>query len=265
VIAQTSIAIADEDRQFAAREAEEIKRLLKKTAENIIIIGQKLSAVKARLKHGEWGAWLRDECDPGERTAQNFMAVGERFKNENFADLNIAPSALYMLASPSTPDDIRQSILEQARSGARITLAAVQQAIGPGDSEEVTPQGNRDAFWLLNNAPDFLRFEEDWHTSMFMRAFIDGKVKLADLEAAKSEAFTIKDLSAELVIAAKYGEAEIYRACYNDIREMLLKRERLWPRQVASFNECFLPDGPTPDTLEEIRQFSTLQIREMFS
>jgi hypothetical protein len=126
---KTSIAAADDDRQFAANEAEEIRRLLKKTAETIVIIGQKLTAVKARLKHGEWGDWLRSEFDWDPRTAQRFMNVGERFKNDNLSDLNIAPSALYLLAAPSTPEEVRESVLDQAKAGERITHSAAQQAI----------------------------------------------------------------------------------------------------------------------------------------
>src|SRR5262245_55013987 len=131
--------MADEDRQFETNEAEEIRGLLKRAARDIVTIGQKLIAVKARLQHGEWGAWLRAEFDWDERTARRFMSVGECFKTDNLSDLDIAPSALYLLASPSTPEDIRQSILEEARAGGKITLAAVRKAIGPGDEPKTLP------------------------------------------------------------------------------------------------------------------------------
>jgi len=125
------------DRQFAAQEAEEIRQLLKKTAENIAIIGQKLIAVKARLPHGQWGAWVRDECELSERTAQNFMNVAERFKSENFADLKIEPSALYRLAAPSTPKDISDKVITRAKAGERITHKATVTAIKRHESKPV--------------------------------------------------------------------------------------------------------------------------------
>jgi DUF3102 family protein len=118
------------DRRFAAQEAEEIRRLLRRTVQDIVTIGQKLTGVKARLKHGEWGEWLRSEFDMGERTAQNFMLVADRFKNEIIADLNISPTALCLLASPSTPEEVRQNMLDQARAGERVTVRAVRDAIG---------------------------------------------------------------------------------------------------------------------------------------
>lgn len=131
---QTALAKRGTDTlDFKTQAAAKIKRLLGEIAENTIAAGHELIAVKATLKHGEWGPWLRDECEMSERMAQRLMSVAECFKNDNLSDLNIAPSALYLLASPSTPDDIRQSMLEQARSGARITVAAVHQAIGPGE------------------------------------------------------------------------------------------------------------------------------------
>jgi Protein of unknown function (DUF3102) len=129
--ATDALVVAD-DRQFATQEAEEIRGLLKRAARDIVTIGQKLIAVKARLSHGQWGEWLRREFDWDGRTAQRFMSVGERFKNDNLSDLNIAPSALYLLAAPSTPETIGNDILARARAGERIThrdaLEAVRQA-----------------------------------------------------------------------------------------------------------------------------------------
>lgn len=125
---ETAIALTD-DQQFATTEAEEIRRLLRRAAKDIVTIGQKLIAVKARLNHGEWGAWLRSEFDWDSRTAQRFMSVGDRFKNDNLSDLNIAPSALYLLAAPSTPEDVRREMLERARNGEKITVRTAEESI----------------------------------------------------------------------------------------------------------------------------------------
>lgn len=158
-----------DDKQFSAREAEEIKQLLRRAARDIATIGQKLSAVKARLKHGKWGEWLRREFDWDERTAQRFMAVGERFKNDNLSDLDTAPSALYLLAAPSTPEAVGSDILARARAGEKITrrdaLAAIQQAKEwlkvvkeaddgtPGWPEWVSPEDKRAFTYMAVNYP----------------------------------------------------------------------------------------------------------------
>lgn len=58
------------------------------------------------------------------------MQVARQFKTVNFTDLHIAPSALYALASGSTPDFIRGEILEEARAtGQPVTNKAVQERL----------------------------------------------------------------------------------------------------------------------------------------
>ena len=66
-----------------ARTAEAVAleiRTLQRQAQGIILsyaieIGRRLEEVKAMLPHGEWGAWLKNELDYSQSTAQNFMKV----------------------------------------------------------------------------------------------------------------------------------------------------------------------------------------------
>jgi hypothetical protein len=127
------------DRQFAANEAEEIRQMLKRAAQDIATIGQKLLAVKARLPHGEWGRWLGREFDWDERTAQRLMLVGQRFKNDNLSDLNIKPSTLYLLAAPNMPKNVAQAILDRARSGEKITRKDALDAIKRPETSVAKP------------------------------------------------------------------------------------------------------------------------------
>ncbi len=99
----------------------EIKTLMKRTAQDIIEIGEKLIEVKERLPHGAFGQWLDSEFEWRERTARNFMQVAEKFKSVNFADLNFAPSALYLLVAPSTFGAARAEALRRAEAGQKIT------------------------------------------------------------------------------------------------------------------------------------------------
>lgn len=120
---QTDIAI------FAKEEAEEIRRLLGKTAAHLVEIGRRLIEIKRRMNHGEWGDYLRREFDWTERSAQRFMGVAEQFKNDNLSEMSIAPSALYLIAASSTPEPARRSILDRARSGERITYTLAKETI----------------------------------------------------------------------------------------------------------------------------------------
>lgn len=90
--------------------AESIRARMKRTAEDIIAIGQDLIDVKEELGHGRFLEWIRVEFGMSRWTAQNFMRTTERFgdKNANFAHLSA--SVLYELAAPSTPDAIIERV-----------------------------------------------------------------------------------------------------------------------------------------------------------
>ncbi len=107
----------------------EIKSLMRRTVEYIIEIGQKLMEVKTYLGHGNFLKWLEHEFEWQERSARNFMRVAEAFKTVNFADLDFAVSALYLLAAPSVPEQVRQTALELANRGETITYSKAKDMV----------------------------------------------------------------------------------------------------------------------------------------
>jgi hypothetical protein len=109
--------------------ADRIREKVKKTVEDIIEVGHDLLAVKEALPHGQFGPWLKAEFGWGERTAQNFMSVAERFKSAKIADLPIQPSAAYFLATPSVPDEARLVAIEKAEAGEEITVATAREIV----------------------------------------------------------------------------------------------------------------------------------------
>lgn len=118
-------ALDAETRIVVQQRTGEIKSLMRRTAQDIIDIGQKLIEVKARLGHGSFGVWLKAEFEWSQYTAINFMRVSEKFGNfPNLGD--IAPSALYLLASPSTPDAARDEALQRAATGEVITFSSAR-------------------------------------------------------------------------------------------------------------------------------------------
>ncbi len=121
--------------------ADRIRERVKKTVEDIIEVGNDLLAVKEALEHGHFGPWLKAEFGWSERTAQNFMSVAERFKSAKFAELPIQPSAAYLLAAPTVPDEARQVAVEKAQAGEEITFTtASPPSSGPGTA---TPRWTR--------------------------------------------------------------------------------------------------------------------------
>lgn len=95
----TQIALFDysqldtETRIVVQQRTEEIKVLVRRSAQDIIDIGNKLIDIKARLGHGNFGNWLKNEFGWTAMTAQRFMQVADRFKNNNLLDLNIGTAA----------------------------------------------------------------------------------------------------------------------------------------------------------------------------
>lgn len=119
----------DSTREFVEDRTERIRGLIQRSAQDIVAIGIALQEVKERLPHGQFGAWLAAEFDMSERMAQNFMRVADCFKSANFADLSIAPSALYLLAAPSTPDEAREEAIERAEQGEVVSHAMAQEIV----------------------------------------------------------------------------------------------------------------------------------------
>jgi gas vesicle protein len=109
--------------------ADRIRERVKKTVEDIIEVGNDLLSVKEALPHGQFLPWIKAEFGWSERTAQNFMSVAEQFKTAKIADLPIQPSAAYLLAAPSVPDEARQKAVEKAEAGEEITFAAAKEIV----------------------------------------------------------------------------------------------------------------------------------------
>ncbi|MBW4637040.1 MAG: DUF3102 domain-containing protein [Gloeocapsa sp. UFS-A4-WI-NPMV-4B04] len=112
-----------ETRIVVQQRTSEIKSLMRHTASDIFDIGQKLTEVKAQLGHGYFRDWLKTEFDWSFWTANKYMQVATKFKCVNFLHLDIAVSALYELAAPSTPSAAFDEAIERAALGEAITYS----------------------------------------------------------------------------------------------------------------------------------------------
>ena len=115
------VELDEEVRSLVEQHTCAIKSLMRRTTQDMIDIGWKLIEIKNTLGHGKFNSWLRSEIDLGEWTARKLMALGRKFKSVNFSDLDIAPSALYLIASKKVPESAVDEILNRARQGERIT------------------------------------------------------------------------------------------------------------------------------------------------
>lgn len=136
-----------QQREQVRQATEEIKQRLRRAAQDIWEIGKMLILVQSQLERGQFDDWIKTEFDWSRRTAYKFISVYKRFDRQiNFAEVNIATSALYLLAAESTPENIRQDFIDKAQQGVKIThqevkqqLAALNEKKEPS-SVEIVPQ-----------------------------------------------------------------------------------------------------------------------------
>jgi hypothetical protein len=104
-----------------------IKGLLRRTAEDLIEIGTKLNHGKDLLPHGMFLPWIAAEFDDmGETTAWKMMHVAEVYGKSPLGKL-LKPSALYELAAPSTPLEVRIEIEKRIDAGELVTAADIRE------------------------------------------------------------------------------------------------------------------------------------------
>lgn len=91
--------------------------------EHALRAGALLLEAKARCDHGTWGAWLRENCEVSERTAQAYMRVARErpaleSKTQRVADLSFR-AALQELAAPRAAENYTVRNAEQATAMAQ--------------------------------------------------------------------------------------------------------------------------------------------------
>lgn len=115
-------AMNEDHRKPARAAAVEINAHVGRMKESALTIGKRLSTVKDLLPHGQFLAWVEAEFPFSEQTARNFMNVYQRFENRPDALDLFEPTALYLLASPSTPESIvKKAIKIAAKSGEKMS------------------------------------------------------------------------------------------------------------------------------------------------
>mgnify|MGYP002777006973 CR=1 FL=1 len=130
-------SLDDEQRLIIQQRTGEIRDRLRRSAQDIWEIGQKLADVRSRLKHGQFDIWLKAEFGWSRRTAYNFISVYETFgERATLAQVDIATSALYLLAAPSTSQKVRDEFIEKAKIGETVTHKELREII---QKEKIQP------------------------------------------------------------------------------------------------------------------------------
>lgn len=105
--------------------ADRIRHMQKKA---ILEMGNELIRVKNAMS-GHFDRWLKVEFEWSKSTAWNIINAVERFGSQPKVLERLPSSAVYILASKSTPDDVRKAVVQEVERGKRLSLQDVKERI----------------------------------------------------------------------------------------------------------------------------------------
>jgi N6-adenosine-specific RNA methylase IME4 len=105
-----------------------IKALQRSASESIVEIGKELLLVKSLVQRGQFDAWVEQEFEWSRVTAYKLMAVAAKF-GDSYTICTIRQSALYLLASESTPDEAVAEAIHRADHGEEITHKVAKEIV----------------------------------------------------------------------------------------------------------------------------------------
>lgn len=120
--------LPEDRREIATSGAYQIKALAKRTAQDIIEIGRLLTEVKTAIGHGNFMVWTQAEFGWSQMQTARFMRVYDKFNIMLNLD-NIAPTALYKLSEPGTPDRARAEAVRLAQDGEYVSVSKADEII----------------------------------------------------------------------------------------------------------------------------------------
>jgi len=109
--------------------ADTIRRLIRNISTDVITIGANLIAAKRRLDHGQFGPWLETEFQWSERSARNYMKVAEAFAGKSATVAVLPPTDLYLLAAPSTPSTVKESVVARLEQGETVSTGTIRSLV----------------------------------------------------------------------------------------------------------------------------------------
>lgn len=108
----------------------------------MIEIGLALIRQKGRLPHGAFLPWIEAEFGMSQQTSMRFMSVAERYGSIKPSNLELLPpSALYELAAPSTPPEVRAEVEALLVDGAKVTVADIRRMKSEASSAQTAIEG----------------------------------------------------------------------------------------------------------------------------
>ena len=160
--------------------AERIKIRLKRGAEDIIENGRDLLDSKNKLGHGKFEGWIKSEFGLGLSSAKRFIQVFEKFGDKSPKLGDLKPCEIYLLAQNSTPDEVREVVIERIENGEKVDLKEIERLKQQAKTLEIE---NEDFQRQLKAIP--LLHDENFKLSQKLVDERQMRNKLVDGERAK--------------------------------------------------------------------------------
>lgn len=133
----------DDDKQSIVVEQRfsEAQGLMRQGLTSMIEAGGKFAEIRDLLRHNKSGGfdgWIESK-QLGRRTVYRLLDLHGTFATvPHVAQLDIAATAAYLLAAPSTPAEARAEAIQRAEAGERITVATAKQIVDRGFANSAT-------------------------------------------------------------------------------------------------------------------------------
>lgn len=132
--------------EFASGLQRAAERIRNRTTKCGIENGRELRKWREKLEHGQFGRWVKSECRFSLRTAELVMTVAEYVDSENGKSEIISllpPTVQYLVAAPTTPQSVRDYVLDRYANGERLKVKYVRQLLlgAKGETKQSAPTG----------------------------------------------------------------------------------------------------------------------------
>jgi hypothetical protein len=112
--------------KFLLGQANRIRRYVQATT---IQIGKDLLVAKHYLNHGQFLRWVEHEIGMPARTAQAHMRVAQWASNKSAVVAHLAPTLLFILSAPSTPENFTREVIARIEAGEPIAPSTVRDQL----------------------------------------------------------------------------------------------------------------------------------------
>jgi DUF3102 family protein len=105
------------DSALAAEARATAERIQNRIRTSYFDTGRDLIAMKAKMPHGVFGAWIKAEFSLTDRTAENYMNAARLLEGKSEMVSILPPAVVYALAAPSASPEVVDGVIEAARAG----------------------------------------------------------------------------------------------------------------------------------------------------